>query len=274
VSRVTRSVLAFLVAAVLGPLPAQAQAQTQRTVDVYAAGSLRAAFEDLARAFEKVHGIKVRPTFGASGLLKDRIVAGEAPQVFASANMEHPEALVAAGRAASVAAFARNALCVLATPSFSLQGKSLALRLLDADVRVGTSTPKADPSGDYAFTMFERIESSGTAGPGSAAALKAKALQLTGGPGSPAPPAGRNVYGELVAGGQADAFVTYCTNAIAARREHPALQVLTVPETVNVSARYGLALLEPANADAQTYAQFLLGRNGQAVLAVHGFAPP
>ena len=43
--------------------------------------------------------IKVKPTFGASGLLKDRIVAGESPQVFASANMEHPEALVAAGRA-------------------------------------------------------------------------------------------------------------------------------------------------------------------------------
>ena len=201
---------------------APAQAQTsQRTVDVYAAGSLRAAFEDLARAFEKEHALKVKPTFGASGLLKDRIVAGESPQVFASANMEHPEALVAAGRAPSVSAFARNALCVLATPSFSLQGKSLALRLLDADVRVGTSTPKADPSGDYAFTLFERIESSGAAGPGSAAALKAKALQLTGGPGSPAPPPGRNVYGELVAGGQADAFVTYCTNATAARREHP-----------------------------------------------------
>ena len=259
--------------AVLSAVPARAQ-HPLRSVKVHAAGSLRAAFEDLARAFQKVHAIKVKPTFGASGLLKDRIVAGESPQVFASANMEHPEALVAAGRAASVSAFAGNALCVLVTPSFSLQGKSLALRLLDADVRLGTSTPGADPSGDYAFTMFERIESSGAAGPGSAAALKAKALQLTGGPGSPAPPAGRNVYGQLVASGRADAFVTYCTNAIAARREHPALRMLPVPETINVSARYGLALLEPASAEAQTYAQFLLGRNGQAILAVHGFAPP
>ena len=66
--------------------------------------------------------------------------------------MEHPEALAAAGRAPGVSAFARNALCVLAAPAFSLQGKTLALRLLDADVRVGTSTPKADPSGDYAFS--------------------------------------------------------------------------------------------------------------------------
>ena len=274
-SRGTPSVLSFLMVAVLGSVPAQAQAQVpQRTVDVYAAGSLRAAFEDLGKAFEKEHAIKVKSTFGASGLLKDRIVAGESPQVFASANMEHPEALVVVGRAPSVSTFARNALCVLATPSFSLQGKSLALRLLDADVRVGTSTPKADPSGDYAFSMFDRIESSGAAGPGSAAALKAKALQLTGGPTSPAPPPGRNVYGELVATGQADAFVTYCTNATAARREHGALQVLAVPEAINVSARYGLALLEPGNEEAQTYTQFLLGRKGQAILEVHGFMAP
>jgi hypothetical protein len=52
--------------------------------------------------------------------------------------------------------------------------------------------------GDDAFQMFERIESSGTAGAGAAATLKAKALQLTGGPNSPQPPAGRNLYGMLV----------------------------------------------------------------------------
>ena len=258
--------------AALGATSSQAQS-VPPTVAVYAAGSLRAALTDVARAFEHDHPAQVTMTFGASGLLKDRIVAGESPQVFASANMEHPEALVAAGRAAAVSAFARNALCVLATPAFSLRGKTLTLRLLDADVRVGTSTPKADPSGDYAFRMFDRIESSGAAGPGSAAALKAKALQLTGGPDSPAPPPGRNVYGELVATGQADAFITYCT-ATLARREHAKLQVLTVPEAVNVSARYGLALLGPVSADARAYMQFLLGPKGQDILASHGFSAP
>jgi len=258
---------------VFGSIPVQAQT-AQRTLDVYAAGSLRTALEDLGRAFMKEHGIQVRATFGASGLLKDRILAGESPQVFASANMGHPAALVAAGRVRSVLAFARNALCVLATPSFSLQGKSLALRLLDEDVKLGTSTPRADPSGDYAFAMFDRIEASGAAGPGSAAALKAKALQLTGGPDSPLPLVRKTVYGELVATGQADVFVTYCTNAIAARRDHGALQVLEVPAEINVWSRYGLALLEPAGADAQAYAQFLIGPKGQAVLAVHGFMAP
>ena len=273
-SRVTRSVLAFLVAAVLGPLPAQAQAQTQRTVDVYAAGSLRAAFEDLARAFEKVHGIKVRPTFGASGLLKDRIVAGEAPQVFASANMEHPEALVAAGRAASVAAFARNALCVLATPSFSLQGKSLALRLLDADVRVGTSTPKADPSGDYAFTMFERNRvqrhrrsrlGGGAEGQGPAADRRARLAGAARGTQrlrrARRRQPGRRIRHLLH---QRDRGAPRaCLPAGAGRAgDHQRLGPLRV-----VAARAG----ERRRAD---YAQFLLGPKGQAILAVHGFAPP
>jgi ABC-type molybdate transport system substrate-binding protein len=266
-------VAGLMAASLVGTGPSQAQVPP-RIMQVQAAGSLRAAFEEIARAFEQERPVAVQSTFGASGLLKDRIVGGEKPDVFASANMEHPEALVAAGRASAVTPFARNALCVLASPTFSLRGKSLALRLLDADVRVGTSTPKADPSGDYAFALFDRIEATGAAGRGAADALKAKALQLTGGPGSPAPPAGRNVYGELVATGQADAFVTYCTNAASARREHAGLQVLTVPEPINVSPRYGLALLESTNPDALAYTQFLLGPKGQAILASHGFSAP
>jgi molybdenum ABC transporter molybdate-binding protein len=255
--------------------PSQATAPVaQRTVAVYAAGSLRGALTDVAKAFEQVYPAKVAMTYAASGLLKDRILAGEAPQIFASANMEHPQAVVAAGKAVAVAAFARNALCVLATPAFALQGKPLAQRLLDADVRLATSTPKADPAGDYAFTMFDRIEGTGAAGAGSAAALKAKALQLTGGPNSAPPPPGRNVYGVLVAANQADAFVTYCTNAAQARREVPTLQVLAVPDGINVSAVYGMAAMTGANADGRAWAQFVLGPQGQAILATHGFSAP
>ncbi|MEO8280269.1 MAG: molybdate ABC transporter substrate-binding protein [Ideonella sp.] len=241
---------------------------------VYAAGSLRASLDAVAQAFEHAEGVKVDMRYGASGLLKDRILAGETPAVFASANMTHPQALATVGKASSVAPFARNALCVLANSSFTLGGKALAQRLLDSDVRVGTSTPKADPSGDYAFAMFEKIESEGVGGPGSAGVLKAKALQLTGGPNSPQPPAGRSVYAELVATGQADAFVTYCTNASLARREQPTLQILPVPENINVSALYGVALLDPADPHAKAYTRFLLGPIGQQILADYGFSAP
>jgi ABC-type molybdate transport system substrate-binding protein len=243
-------------------------------LSVFAAGSLRSAMTDLARGFEGRGGMKVKLTTGPSGLLKNRLEAGEAAQVFASANMTHPEALHASGKADVVRPFARNALCALASSTFSLQGKTLVQRLLDTDVKVGTSTPKADPSGDYAFQMFERIESAGAAAPGAAAALKAKALQLTGGPDSPKPPPGRNLYGMLVDAGKADVFITYCTNTTEAKRELPSLQVLPLPDDVNVGAVYGIAVLRPATPAAQGFVDFVLAPEGQQILRGFGFSAP
>ena len=277
-----KGLLAMLCGAVLAlagcaqqpAVPAPPTSSTAQPLAVYAAGSLRAALTEVAQAFERQHGSKVALTFGASGLLRDRIAGGEAAQVFASANMEHPQALAASGKAEPVQAFARNALCGLAVPGFALQGKSLAQRIADADVRLAISTPKADPAGDYAFQLFERIEASGAAGPGSTAALKARAAQLTGGPNSPPPPLGRNAYGAILAANQADIFITYCTNAEQARREEPQLQVLPVPDAINVSARYGVVVIKPASAAAQSFVAFLLSAQGQTLLARQGFSPP
>jgi molybdate transport system substrate-binding protein len=258
-------------------LAAAGAVQAQPAVEavaVYAAGSLRAALTDIAAAFERDSQLKVRLTFGASGLLKDRIVGGEAAQVFASANMAHPLALRDAGRADFVAPFARNALCGLAAPEFSVQGRTLAQRLLDRDVRVGISTPGADPSGDYAFEMFERIEATGAGPAGSAAALKAKALQLTGGPQLPPPPPERSVYGALIAAGQADVFITYCTNAVQARREVPVLQVIAIPDAINVAATYGIATVSPASVEARRFVDFVLAAQGRKTLTDLGFGVP
>ena len=219
------------------------QVSAQAAITVLAAGSLRAALTEIVADFEAAPGgTSVKLVVGASGLLRDRLQAGEAADVFASANMEHPQALAASGRAEPALPFARNALCALAAPSFGLNGQPLVQRLLDESVKLGISTPKADPSGDYAFALFDRIETRGAAPAGSAARLKAKALQLTGGPDSPAPPKDRNIYGALLTGGEADVFITYCTNAEIARREQP-LQVLTLPDDLSVSATYGLSLL-------------------------------
>jgi ABC-type molybdate transport system substrate-binding protein len=249
-----------------------AAARTPDAVVVFAAGSLRAALTETAAAFEHAQpGRQVRLVFGASGLLKDRLAGGEQADVFASANMEHPEALAAAGKASAVQRFARNALCALASPKLDVGSASLVERLLDPSVKVGTSTPKADPSGDYAFAMFERIDQQR---PGAYKTLAGKALQLTGGPQSPPPPAGRNVYGMLVAEGQADVYITYCTNATAALREQPGLNVVQVPAAINVAASYGVAMLRGAGPSAQAFVDFLLAPAGQAILARHGFTPP
>lgn len=241
-------------------------------VSVYAAGILRAALTEVGRTYEATRpGVSMRFTFGASGLLKDRLVGGEKADVFASANMAHPQALQAAGKAQGTQRFARNTMCALVRPGLDVTPQNLVQRMVDPAVKLGTSTPKADPSGDYAWKMFERIEQSGV--PNALSVLSAKALQLTGGPQSPLPPANRNVYGVLVAQGAADLFITYCTNAVQAQREEPSLRVVNVPDAINVSADYGVAVLGIPSPAARGFVEFLLAPEGQAVLARHGFSP-
>ena len=124
------------------------------TVSLFAAGSLRAALTEVAKAFETPGGHVVQLKFGPSGILKDEIAGGAKADVFASANMEHPQALHAAGKSGPVVRFARNRLCALVKPGLKVDSASLLDRMLDPQIKLGTSTPKADPSGDYAFEVF------------------------------------------------------------------------------------------------------------------------
>jgi ABC-type molybdate transport system substrate-binding protein len=251
---------------------ASAQAADGELV-VLAAGSLRRAMTEIAAAFERAApGQHVKLVFGASGLLLERIQRGERADVFASANLEHPQALLSAGKARSMRPFARNELCALVAPGVAVDSEALVEKMLDPGIKLGTSTPKADPSGDYAWAMFERIEQQGR--PGAFNALAGKALQLTGGANSPPPPADRNVYGVLVAEGQADIFITYCTNASQALSEQPRLRVVPVLPAINVSASYGVAVTGGAPPSADAFADFMLGAAGQALLAKQGFAAP
>jgi ABC-type molybdate transport system substrate-binding protein len=213
----------------------------------------------------------VRAKFGASGLLKDEIAGGAKAEVFASANMEHPQALASAKRSGPVVLFARNRLCALVRSGLDVTSASLLDRMLDPHVKLGTSTPKADPSGDYAWEVFRKAEKIHA---GAYAVLEKKALQLTGGPTSPPAPQGRSVYGELIARGEADLFLTYCTNALAAQRENPALAIVQLPDALAVGADYGLTAMNGASAPAQQFALFILSENGQRILAKHGFAAP
>ena len=125
---------------------------------LHAAGSLRFALTEVIAAYEPTAGIKVQSTFGASGTLKDAIAKGERAEVFASANMEHPQALADAKRSGPVVLFARNRLCALVEPGLAVTPATLLERMLDPAVKLATSTPKADPSGDYAWEVFRKAD--------------------------------------------------------------------------------------------------------------------
>ncbi len=236
-----------------------------------AAGSLRGALTEAMQSFKSASGLEVQAKFGASGLLKDEILAGAKAAVFASANMEHPQALTQAGRSGPVVLFARNRLCALVRPGLEMTSATLLDRMLDPSVKLGTSTPKADPSGDYAWEVFRKADA---IKPGASTALDKKAIQLVGRPDAPTAPPGRTVYGMLVAQGAADIFLTYCTNAQAAHNENPDQQVVALPDALAVGADYGLTVMSDASPGAYRFAMFILSVEGQRILAKYGFSAP
>lgn len=251
--------------------PAQPAAAVGDPVQVYAAGSLRDALIEIARDHEARTGQKVVLTFAASGLLRERIEQGAPAQVFASADTKHPQRLANQGQWQAPVVFTRNTLCALAQGTVAVTSDTLLGTMLQPQVRLGISTPKADPAGDYAWALFQKAEA---LQPGATARLEAKALQLTGGANSAQAPAGRNTYAWVMEQNRADVFLTYCTNAVAARAEVPSLQVVAVPEALQVGAAYGLTVRAGAPAQAQAFAQAVLQPPAQAVLRRLGFAAP
>jgi molybdate transport system substrate-binding protein len=242
-------------------------------VRLHAAGSLRAAMTDIAKAYTQAYGILVAPTFGGSGLLKDRLEKGEPGDVFASADMGNPQALTSAGKSGPTVLFAHNHMCAILRPGLKATPASLLTTLLNPSVKVGTSTPVGDPTGDYAWALFKKADA---VRPGSRATLEAKAVKIGNAPGSLALPAGvSNGVAWLFKEKRADVFLAYCTGGAAVAEELPGTTTIALPPSLAIEANYGLTILNDANQDrAAQLALFILSPAGQRILADHGFDAP
>ena len=238
---------------------------------LYGAGSLHGAMADIAQQFDQRFGATTKVTFGPSGMMRERIEKGEHVDIFTSADMGNARKLVDAHRAAIVALFARNRLCGYAKPSVGLTTENFLAKALDPSVKLGTSTPKADPGGDYTWEMFHKADSQS---PGAFAALDAKALKLVGGPQAVKIPSGQNAQAYLMGDGQADMFISYCSGADELRKAMADVTVVELPKALATSAAYGLTVLDGANPEAYHLALFILSPAGQETLVKYGFSAP
>jgi len=237
---------------------------------VLGAGSLREVMGEIGRRYEQATGAHVVADFGPSGLLRERIEKGEHPDLFASADMGHPLKLWRDGRATRVAMFARNTLCGIAVPHSQLTAANFLDRLLDQAIKLGTSTPRADPAGDYTWAMFRRADS---IRPGSYDILDKKAQQIVGGATNNAPVDGKDPAVAALASGRVDIVIGYCTSARLRLSQMPELQAVPVPPEIATGPEYGLAVLQGASAKAPDLALFVLSPEGQQTFAHYGFAP-
>lgn len=237
-------------------------------VKVLSAGSMRHAFPAIIEAFGQATGIAVSLSLGPAGLLRERIEAGEAFDLFASASMAHPLRLAAADVIEEAICFARNRLCVIARADLGLTTENFLDFLSDPSVKIGTSTPGDDPSGDYAFEVFDRIE---TGHPGRGAAMKSRARQLVGGRNSPPAPPGKS-GGYLITDGEVDLMMSYYSNARLLEAD-PAFRIVEIPTEFSPKVEYGLGLRKGAPDEARRLQHFMLSKNGQALLKSAGFSP-
>ncbi len=239
------------------------------TLHVAGAGSLTAAFNDLLRGFPAAPDTVAPAQFGPSGLMREKIEAGAEVDLFASADMEQARRLAVGHPERMVVHFTRNRLCAMARPAVGLTSSNMLDRLLDPGVRVATSTPGADPAGDYAWAVFARAEAVHA---GARAALEAKAKQLFGGPATPLLVPGKGAVEGVFLADQADVALGYCSGASAVVREVPGLAVVPLPPELSVGPAYGMVLLN-AKPVTLRFAVFVMSEAGQAVLRVHGFDP-
>jgi ABC-type molybdate transport system substrate-binding protein len=141
--------------------------------------------------------------------------------------------------------------------------------MLDPATRLATSTPHADPGGDYAWAVFARAEA---LHPGAKSALEAKALMLVGGADSkPLMPGKGQVQGVFLAD-RADMMLGYCSGSADVIRDVPGLVSVPLPADLTVGPAYGMVVLTDSTVAAR-FALFVMSEEGQAILARYGFQP-
>jgi molybdate transport system substrate-binding protein len=234
------------------------------TLSAFAAGSLRKALPAMAEAV----GLVLDVRFGPAGLLRGLIEDGARPDLFLSASMAHARAVARLADYGEAAPLLENRLCLFGREEILADGDALRA-MLDPDSRLGTSTPGADPGGDYAFAVFDRAE---TIQPGSRAMLRDRARALVGGDLPDRTTGSGSPVVDLFRAGKVDLFLGYRTTAVDVTARCPGLALLDLPPELAVRPRYGVVA---RNTDAARAALDKLRSTGAMEAAEScGFHPP
>lgn len=223
------------------------------TIVVSAASSLGPAFERIAEEFTAVNpDVKVDLNLDGSSSLATQVLEGAPVDVFASADVVTMERVVDAGLlASSPQVFATNELVIVTRPENpagirmleDLEGAGI-VALCGAEV----------PCGRYAQQVL------------ASAGVRLDESMVT---------RGQNAGATLTAVAQGDAVaaIVYVTDVIGAG---DAVTSLTIPDAVRVLATYPIAIVSTSSNEraARAFVDWVVGPDGQAVLAQLGFGPP
>lgn len=218
---------------------------------IFAAASLRVAFDELATRFEQRHpSLDVLPiTYDGSSTLATQLVEGAPADVFAPADDSTMGRVVDAGLATEPVEFASNTL-VIAVPRGNPAGVKTIEDLADPATTVVLCAPEV-PCGAASVALLA----------GNGVSVEPASLE-------------QNVTAVLtkVAAGEADAGLVYETDV----RGVEDVARVAAAGAERVVNRYPIAALgDASNLDAaRAFVDFVTSEEGQAVLAELGFGAP
>jgi molybdate transport system substrate-binding protein len=245
--------LALLLAAA-SVAPAQAQ---EKSLTVFAAASMKNAFDDVARLYTDKTKIAVKSSYAASSALARQIESGAPADLFISAdtdwmNYVDKKGLLKPGtrvdllgnRIVLIAPKDSTTTHVDIKPGFDLAG-------LVGDGKIATGDVAAVPVGKYAKAALEKLGAWDKAAPKFAMAENVRAA-LT-----------------LVARGEAAYGIVYQTDAAV----EPGVKIVgTFPADSHPAITYPVALLKDAKPEGQSLIDFLRTPQAKAVFEQYGFA--
>lgn len=233
------------------------RAQSHKEILVSAAASLKDAFLELGKNYEKDHAVKVVFNFAASGQLKTQIETGAPVDVFASASqldmdaLEKNKLLLENTRKD----FAKNELVLVQNIAAKFSVKTLGDLSNDKIKRIALGNPQSVPAGRYAKEYLENEKVYDV--------LKIKMIF------------GENVRQVLdyVQLGEVDAGFVFSTDAISSNKVQV---VLKVPSEKHAPIIYPIAVIKISknSKEASDFVAFVASEKSQAILKKFGFQKP
>lgn len=232
------------------------------TLNVFAAASLKNAFQDIANQYHKAHpNVSFKFNFAGSQVLEQQLANGAPADVFASADLDNMNKASQAGLVNNPQVFAKNRLVII-EPASNPAGVNglpdLAKKGLKFDIAASTV-----PAGKYCRQAFDKMAQSSTYGPQFEKALLSNVISQE-----------DNVTAVLqkVELGEADAGCVYQTDAASAQGK---VKVIPIPDEFNVIAQYPIAVVKASAhaTEAQGFVDYVLGPQGQATLEKYQFIP-
>ena len=233
------------------------------SIRIFCAGSFRLALQDLLACFQTKRPIAIDYQCGPAGILREQIELGEACDIFISANRQNIEELGSQVKAKQL--IAHNTLLLSTLNKSEYQRTSLDL-LFDETLRLATSTPGCDPSGDYTWQLFDLIEKQL---PTQGEKLKARALQLVGGKKSQVViPQTELAASYLLKNNYAEMMLGYGHYRL--RLQEQGLLCHDLPEKLQIRVEYMAARLTEKT-DVVRLFYFLISKAALEIIQRHGF---